>query len=146
MTKVEFPKFWGDDLKSWLYKCEQFFMLDNVGDEARVKLAAIHLEGKALQWHQAYLRQRENAIPTWTEYVAELNGRFGDLYDDPMSELVSLKHRGSVKEYHDSFDTIVSRLTLSKEYVLSCFLAGFRVICNILSKCSILLLSDKLIV
>lgn len=29
MTKVEFPKFGGTDLRSWLYKCNQFFIIDN---------------------------------------------------------------------------------------------------------------------
>lgn len=32
LTKVEFPKFSGDDLKSWLYKCTQFFEVDAVSD------------------------------------------------------------------------------------------------------------------
>lgn len=32
MTKVEFPKFDGIDLRSWIYKCNQFFQLDEVTD------------------------------------------------------------------------------------------------------------------
>lgn len=32
MTKVEFPKFDGTDLRSWLYKCNQFFQLDDKED------------------------------------------------------------------------------------------------------------------
>nr|GEZ44123.1 Ty3/gypsy retrotransposon protein [Tanacetum cinerariifolium] len=33
VTKIEFPKFGGDDVKRWMYKCEQFFKVDNVPDE-----------------------------------------------------------------------------------------------------------------
>nr|GEW87392.1 hypothetical protein [Tanacetum cinerariifolium] len=32
MTKIEFPKFGGDDVRGWLYKCEQFFETDHVLD------------------------------------------------------------------------------------------------------------------
>ncbi|GKF91808.1 hypothetical protein Tco_0275509, partial [Tanacetum coccineum] len=32
MTKIEFPKFGEDDVRGWLYKCEQFFEIDHVVD------------------------------------------------------------------------------------------------------------------
>nr|GEZ08286.1 hypothetical protein [Tanacetum cinerariifolium] len=32
MTKIEFPEFGGDDVRGWLYKCEQFFEIDHVSD------------------------------------------------------------------------------------------------------------------
>ncbi|GJZ89220.1 hypothetical protein Tco_0661002, partial [Tanacetum coccineum] len=35
VTKIEFPKFGGDDVKGWMYKCEQFFKVDNVPDEQK---------------------------------------------------------------------------------------------------------------
>lgn len=45
LTKVDFTRFDGLDLKSWMYKCVQFSDLDGVGDSDRVKLDVIHLEG-----------------------------------------------------------------------------------------------------
>lgn len=60
LTKIEFPKFEGSDLNSWMYKCNQFFDLDNVNDTQKVKLVAIHLEGRALLWHQNYIKSRPN--------------------------------------------------------------------------------------
>lgn len=33
MTKLEFPPFEGDDFKDWLYKCNQFFELDNTPEK-----------------------------------------------------------------------------------------------------------------
>nr|GEW40745.1 retrotransposable element Tf2 [Tanacetum cinerariifolium] len=30
MTKVEFPKFSGDDVKGWIFRCEQFFSIDEI--------------------------------------------------------------------------------------------------------------------
>lgn len=63
-------------------------------------------------------------VPLWDEYVEAITSRFGKLFDDPIAELFTLKQTGGVKEYHDSFDGVVSKLSLSEEYVLSCFLAG----------------------
>lgn len=58
----------------------------------------LHLDGKALQWHRAYMR-----IPSWAEYVNDITNRFGDGFDDPMAELMNLKQTGSVR-----FDTIIN--------------------------------------
>jgi len=51
LAQVEFPKFCGEDVQGWIYRCEQFFEVDNIGEEMKVKIALIHLSGKALQWH-----------------------------------------------------------------------------------------------
>lgn len=91
LTKVEFPKFGGDDLNSWLYRVEQFFELDKVPDETKTRLAAIHLEDKALQWHQSFMKNRGNVPLSWVEYKEALVNRFGQLFDDPMTELKNLK-------------------------------------------------------
>lgn len=126
MTKVEFPRFEGTDLRSWLYKCNQFFQLDDIEDAQRVRLAAIHLEGRALLWHQNYMKKCKNILPTWAKYTEEITLRFGELYDDPMAELKALTQTGSVQNYHDAFDALASRLQLSEEYMLSCYLSGLE--------------------
>ncbi|GJV53709.1 hypothetical protein Tco_1449450 [Tanacetum coccineum] len=46
LTKLDFPKF-SDDVKGWIYRCNQFFQLDNVADNQKVKIASIHLHDKA---------------------------------------------------------------------------------------------------
>nr|DAD43229.1 TPA_asm: hypothetical protein HUJ06_001459 [Nelumbo nucifera] len=108
VTKVDFPKFNGDHVKDWLYKCDQFFSLDNTSSAAKVKLAVIHLEGKSLQWHHA------------------LMNRFGPAFDDPMSELMSLKQSSSVVEYMEQFENILTRVELIEEYKISCFITGLE--------------------
>ncbi|KAG8371328.1 hypothetical protein BUALT_Bualt13G0076300 [Buddleja alternifolia] len=63
---VEFPHFGGDDLRGWLYKCEQFFEVDETPPLAKVKLPSVHLQGKALQWHQIYMKGRlTREMPNW---------------------------------------------------------------------------------
>ncbi|KAG8368991.1 hypothetical protein BUALT_Bualt15G0103800 [Buddleja alternifolia] len=41
VSRVEFPHFNGDDLRGWLYKCEQFFEVDETPPVAKVKVAAV---------------------------------------------------------------------------------------------------------
>jgi len=52
--------------------------------------------------------------------------RFGDICDDPMVELMRLRQKRSVGEYHEEFDVIITRLNLTQEYILSCFLGGLK--------------------
>ncbi|KAG8362966.1 hypothetical protein BUALT_BualtUnG0018600 [Buddleja alternifolia] len=127
-SKVEFPRFNGEDLRGWIFKCEQFFEVDETLFDAKVRLAAVHLEGKALQWHQVYMKSRlTREIPSWEVYVRALYDRFGALlYEDPMAELMNLKQTGSVKDYLDRFDELLNNVELSETYAISCFLAGLK--------------------
>nr|GEU88099.1 hypothetical protein [Tanacetum cinerariifolium] len=65
VTKIEFPKFGGDDVKGWMYKREQFFKVDNVPDEQKVPLISIHLFDIALMWHRQFMRLLGSDIVPW---------------------------------------------------------------------------------
>ncbi|KAG8384061.1 hypothetical protein BUALT_Bualt04G0078800 [Buddleja alternifolia] len=84
--------------------------------DAKVKLATVHLEGKALQWHQIFMKGRlTRELPNWEEYVRALSDRFGVLlYDDPMAELVNLKQAGTIQKYLDKFDELMNCVELSQ--------------------------------
>ncbi|KAG8374641.1 hypothetical protein BUALT_Bualt10G0017100 [Buddleja alternifolia] len=127
-SKVEFPRFNGEDLRELIFKCEQFFDVDETPFDAKVRIASVHLEGKALQWHQVYMKSRlTREIPNWEDYVRALHDRFGALlYEDPMAELMNLKQTGSVKEYLDKFDELLNNVELSETYAISYFLAGLK--------------------
>lgn len=111
-----------------MYRYEQFFEIDGTAEDAKVKLAAIHLEGRALQWHQIFMKSRlTRAIPSWEEYISALSARYGsDLFDDPMAELKGLRQIGSVLEYQDKFDALLNRVELLEEYAMSCFISGLK--------------------
>lgn len=59
-SKVEFPKFAGEDVLGWIYKCENFFDIDATTETTKVKIASFHLEGKALLWHQSFMKGLRN--------------------------------------------------------------------------------------
>ncbi|GJR44131.1 putative nucleotidyltransferase, ribonuclease H [Tanacetum coccineum] len=62
MTKLEFLKFSGEDVKGWLTRCYQIFKVDNVDDSVKVKLASIHLYDKALAWHRQFEKDKFKAL------------------------------------------------------------------------------------
>ena len=56
-----------------------------------------------------------------------MSSRFGDyLYNNPMSELMSLTQRGMVRKYQEVLEELLNRLKLSKDYVVNCFLSGLK--------------------
>ncbi|XP_012839901.1 PREDICTED: uncharacterized protein LOC105960281 [Erythranthe guttata] len=127
-SSVEFPKFDGTNLRRWVYKCDQFFDVDGTPSSSKVKLAAVHLEERVLQWHQTFMNAHlTREIPSWEEYIRALNSRFGTLFfKDPMSELMNLKQTGSLQGYLDRFDELMNCVDLSEPYAVSCFLGGLK--------------------
>jgi len=65
-------------------------------------------------------------LPSWKNYSQILLDRFGEVCEDPMAELMRLRQKGSVTEFHEQFDAIVSRVELAEEHQLSCFLGGHK--------------------
>lgn len=75
---MEFLLFTGEDLRSWLFKIEQFFSMEKVFVKERVDVAAMQLEGEAIQLHLSFMRYIQYLRPaTWNEYVMALVERFG---------------------------------------------------------------------
>ncbi|KAH0650158.1 hypothetical protein KY284_030070 [Solanum tuberosum] len=54
--RMEVLRFSGEDLRSWLFKIEQFFFTQNVTDEEKGSIATLQLEGEAIQWHLSFMR------------------------------------------------------------------------------------------
>lgn len=77
LSRLEFPRFNGDNFRGWLLRCEQFFEVDNTPSETKVKLAVMHMEGRALQWHQVFSKSRFTSdVPSWEDYVRNLASQF----------------------------------------------------------------------
>ncbi|GJU22459.1 reverse transcriptase [Tanacetum coccineum] len=96
VTKIEFPKFGGEDVKGWLFKCEQLFKVDNI------------------------------ARDYWESYKPGFNflKRFDVAYDDPLGEVKKLKQTSIVQDYIDAFDRLLYRINLPEDQCISFFLVG----------------------
>nr|XP_009777776.1 PREDICTED: uncharacterized protein LOC104227259 isoform X1 [Nicotiana sylvestris] len=126
-TKVEFPKFNGDDLRTRLYKVDPFFADEDITIQQKMKLVLLHFEEDALQWHLGYMRSRgPMPLPTWDEYLWALCDGFGAEYSDPMTELMNIKHTCSVKDYQKAFVSVMTRINLSTEYDINIFLNNLK--------------------
>lgn len=126
VSKVDFPSFDEKKMKEWLYKCDQFFALDATPDDAKVRLASIHLDGPALQWHVNYMKSKFKVYPSWTEYGVDVTQRFDIVFEDPLVHLIQVKQTGSMQEYLDAFELASTQVSLFPEQLLSIFLAGLE--------------------
>ncbi|GJS58032.1 putative mitochondrial protein [Tanacetum coccineum] len=96
MTKIEFPKFKGEDVKGWVYRCKQFFKIDGIEEERKVELASMHLYDQALVWHQQYVKKYGDRTP-WVMYEEE-----------------------------EAFESLLNRLELNEAYVISLFIGRLK--------------------
>ncbi|XP_071712436.1 uncharacterized protein [Rutidosis leptorrhynchoides] len=123
LTKLEFPKFEGDDVRGWIYKCKQFFEVDKVEETEKVRIASIHMYKRALSWHQQFVRINGEEVD-WTVYEEAVLKRFGTTVEDPLSELKNLRQIGSVDAYFDEFERLLNKIEVSEKHAISLFLAG----------------------
>ncbi|GJR65654.1 retrotransposable element Tf2 [Tanacetum coccineum] len=90
MAKIEFPKFSREDPTGWVYRCNQFFKVDAVEEDQKVKLTSMHLYDKAIAWHQQFSKMHGEDV-LWKVYVEALLKRFCSTYEDPMNDLKNIK-------------------------------------------------------
>jgi len=97
-------------------------------ENRRVKIASVHLSGRALVWHQSYMKGfPAGTCPSWEGYKVAVLARFRKgPFDDPLAELVKLKQGGGVAQYQEQFDVLINRVDLSVAQSISCFLSGLN--------------------
>ncbi|XP_075103528.1 uncharacterized protein LOC142178099 [Nicotiana tabacum] len=122
-----FSRFNGENLKTWLYRIEQYFSDGETPLNQRVRLVAMNLDDEALAWHQSYIKCKNlPVLPARDEYIAELIEAFSGDFSDPMLELKQLKQTGSIREFQFAFDRLVAQCNLTVEQAISCFLDGLK--------------------
>uniref|UniRef100_M1DR02 Uncharacterized protein n=1 Tax=Solanum tuberosum TaxID=4113 RepID=M1DR02_SOLTU len=72
LSKIEFPRFNGVDLRSWIYKVDQYFSLDEIPPNQNVRVASLHFDGLAIEWHLAYIKSKQHHLVS--EHFLELCG------------------------------------------------------------------------
>nr|GFC07201.1 hypothetical protein [Tanacetum cinerariifolium] len=55
----------GEGFKDWHYHCNQFFELDETPKNMKIRIIAIHLKGRALEWHQGLMKDMEGKNISW---------------------------------------------------------------------------------
>ncbi|GJT31443.1 gypsy/ty3 retroelement polyprotein [Tanacetum coccineum] len=111
ITKLEFRKFAGVDVKNWLYKSQQFFSVEHVDDANKVKLALIHFFDSGLVWHHQFEKLNGNSV-SWEDYQKALLARFDIDFEDPLSELKNLKCDSTIQKYHEKFGLLLNKVEM----------------------------------
>ncbi|GKD62399.1 reverse transcriptase, partial [Tanacetum coccineum] len=119
------PKFYGDDVKGWVYRCRQFFKINGIDDNDRMELVSMHVYDKALIWHQQFCRRFGENYP-WELYEKEGLKRFGTVLDDPLMEFKKLKQEGTIKDYQEKFEELLNMVELDEKHAISLFLGGLK--------------------
>lgn len=83
--RLSIPKFIeGSGVAKWIHECEQYFSMFKVGDNKKVAIAGMHLEGTARKWFQVYTVDENSFV--WSEFCKQFTAIFGEweqeLYDN----------------------------------------------------------------
>lgn len=125
LTRVNFPKFNGEDVKGWLYRCNHFFKIDDVADNNKVKMAAMHLYDRALVWHHNFERIYGEDVE-WDVFASAIYDRFSTNHMDPMEELKNLRQEGTVEAYQDSYEELLNKVELTEQQAISFYIGGLK--------------------
>lgn len=125
-TKIDFPRFSGDDPSGWIYKCERFFEFNRIEEDQKVKLAVMHLDEKSIHWFQ-WFEKTQNSLD-WKQFTYRLQMRFGpNVFEDAIGELTKLQQHSTVRVYQERFEELANRTSgLTEEFFVSCFISGLK--------------------
>ncbi|KAL9426701.1 hypothetical protein AB3S75_033478 [Citrus x aurantiifolia] len=125
-SKLNFPKFEGENPSGWIYTCDRFFNINEIVEEEKVEMALIHLEGQALEWFQGYEVGHENI--NWESFSTDAIAHFGpNAYDSPVGQLTKLKQTIVVKAYQEQFEALMAITKgLPEDFFVQCFISGLK--------------------
>lgn len=96
--RLELPCFMGEDPRSWIRKCNKFFLLHQVSDSSKVEMVELYLDGKADVWYQSF--KMVNGKISWECFCDSLMQRFGKFGGiDVHEEFNKLSQTATVLEY-----------------------------------------------
>ncbi|XP_026383409.1 uncharacterized protein LOC113278901 [Papaver somniferum] len=128
--KLDFPRFSGDNPRSWICKCERFFQIHSTVDEQKTKITSLYLEGKVDSWFLDFLTGK--TFIYWLVFVEAICNRFEDLENDNyVGCFKKLSQLTSVEEYFEQFEQLKALMLsknphLTEEYFILSFISGLK--------------------
>ncbi|XP_047322943.1 uncharacterized protein LOC124926704 [Impatiens glandulifera] len=129
LSKIDFPRFNGEEVDDWIYGVEMFFQIDRTSEESKMDYACAHLTGRAHCWFSSYLQHRlPGRAMTWNELKQLVLKEFGPSeLDDPLDEWKDLKQTTTVKDFGKKYLDITYKLPhLTEEYSIKGYLNGLK--------------------
>ncbi|RRT31547.1 hypothetical protein B296_00047828 [Ensete ventricosum] len=101
--KVDFPRWEEGDLIRWISRVERYFRFYQIADATQVEIAAIHLEGDAIQWFTWFKHTHEEL--SWQQFKEGLLDRFGPTdFNNIDGQLAKIRHTSTIQEYQIRFE------------------------------------------
>ncbi|KAJ7980562.1 Retrotransposon gag protein [Quillaja saponaria] len=126
-ARMDCPRFEWENFREWMYKMDQFFEVEGVLEMHKIRTVSAHLEGRALHWHQTFMRSLAGKVVSWDQYSASMRHRFANsAFEDLVANLVKLRQWGNVKDYQEQFENVLSQTSISESFSISCFLSGLH--------------------
>ena len=111
MGKLTIPNFDGSSkstARAWVQKLDTYFQLNQMIEADAIKLATLHLDGKAHEWwYQGLVTLGHSSITSYLDFTQRLIERFD--WKDPeihFRELAQLRQIGSAKSYILEFQRV----------------------------------------
>jgi len=106
--------FEGEDVLKWIYKCNQYFDVEEIVEQDKLKLASYYLDDMALCWHQNFMRSLGGQVVSWLKYVEALYYKFrGE--KNPLEEFIELKQKNNLETYIKYFDILWNRYEILRK-------------------------------
>jgi hypothetical protein len=130
LSKLEFPKFDGENPRLWKDRCELYFEVYSVSDALKPRFAALNFTGPAAAWLQTL--ELRGHVQSWESLHTAVCTRFDrDQYQLHIKQLDNLKQTGSVANYHAKFEQLAHSILLYNNayddvYFVTRFLGGLK--------------------
>lgn len=110
-SKMEFPKFNGDNPRLWCDHCVIYFEVYRTHPAMKTQFAILNFEGAVVTWLQTV--ERQGRITDWDKLCELVFSKYDkDQYQKHLNQLESLKQTGLVTEYQCQFEKLAHGILL----------------------------------
>jgi hypothetical protein len=127
---LELPLFHGENAVAWIDECESIFHLTGIQNEAKIKWANAHIQGKAKTWLAS--SGLNIYLLNWVQFCDLLCDQFPPLGEhESMEQFQQLKQTSTVNIYIDNFEEHMVQMKRDHPYLMDNFfllrlLAGLK--------------------
>ena len=117
---MELPLFYGEKAREWIDECEAVFTLTGITQDAKVKWAHAHIQGKAKTWLAS--TKINTYLLNWIQLCELICDRFPASGEhDSMEQFQQLKQVTTVSLYIDTFETYMIQMQRDHPYLTEIF-------------------------
>ncbi|KAG7540563.1 hypothetical protein ISN45_Aa07g007570 [Arabidopsis thaliana x Arabidopsis arenosa] len=120
LEKADFLRFNGDNIEDWLFRIEQFFLIDRTPEDLKVGIASIHFNDIAATLHQSIVQSMwwKHVRHDWWNYKLILQVKYNQHVEDSIAKLKLLQETEEIEVEMESIgleDNLVHGAILEEE-------------------------------